>query len=200
MKTDPFGGHVLQVLEMAKNYERDSMPEWLAKPYDKIIDNQAKAGSFLEEQQIFDEAAKKEAAIGFVLKDPAVHSVLVSFRNFHDIQNYVGLSGKRLSARSNSLINSLKTTCSHLYCRHACGICESKCPHAVPVNTIMRYNHYFAAQGLEKSAMKKYDNLPGSKADLCSSCEGYCESECPYGVSIQALLSIAHHNLSLHAV
>ena len=64
----------------------------------------------------------------------------------------------------------------------------------------MRYNHYFMAQGLEKSSMEKYDNLPGNKADLCQSCEGYCERECPYGVSIQALLSIAHLNLSLYTV
>jgi predicted aldo/keto reductase-like oxidoreductase len=200
MKTDPFGGQFLQVLEMAENYEKDSMPEWLAKTYNMIIENQTKAGSFLEEQQIFDEDAKREAAIGFALNDPAAHSVLISFKSFSDIQNYVGLSGKRLSARSNSLIHSLKATCSHLYCRHACGICESKCPHAVPVNTIMRYNHYFMAQGLEKSSMEKYYSLPGKKADLCSSCEGYCEQECPYGVSIQAFLSIAHQNLSLHTV
>lgn len=200
MKTDPFGGHVLQVLEMARNYERDSMPEWLAKPYDKIIDNQAKAGSFLEEQQICDEAAKREAAIGFVLNDPSVHSVLISFRNFNDVQDYIPLSGKRLSVRHQSFIDAVKATYGHLYCRHACGICESKCPHAVPVNTIMRYNHYFMAQGQEKSSIEKYESLHGHRADLCSSCLGYCEADCPYGVSIKALLSIAHFNLTFHAV
>ena len=200
MKTDPFGGNVLRVLEAVKNHDPDSIPEYLAKTYSKIIDNQAKAGSFMEENRIYDEGAKREAAIGFVLNHPAVHSVLISFRTFHDIQNYVGLSGKRLSAGNNSFIKSVREYYSHLYCRHACGLCESKCPHAVPVNTIMRYNHYFMAQGLEKSSMEKYDNLPGNKADLCQSCEGYCERECPYGVSIQALLSIAHLNLSLYTV
>ena len=32
------------------------------------------------------------------------------------------------------------------YCHHACGEGESSCPHHVPVNTIMRYNHYFEVQ------------------------------------------------------
>jgi predicted aldo/keto reductase-like oxidoreductase len=200
MKTDPFGGHVMRVLEAAENYHRDSMPDWLVKPYHKIIDNQAKAESYLNEEQILDEDARREAALGFVLNDPVVHTALISFRTFNDIQKYISLSGKRLSARSQKLINSLTAVFSHLYCRHACGICESKCPHAVPVNTIMRYHHYFMAQGLEKSSMQKYHDLPGTKADLCSSCKGYCETECPYGVSAQALLCIAHQHLSFSTV
>ena len=50
MKTDPFGGNVLRVLEAVKNHDPDSIPEYLAKTYSKIIDNQAKAGSFMEEK------------------------------------------------------------------------------------------------------------------------------------------------------
>jgi ferredoxin len=60
----------------------------------------------------------------------------------------------------------------------------------------MRYNHYFAAQGKEKWAMKQYAQLP-VKADLCENCTGICENSCPYGVPVHGLLDMAHKTLSL---
>lgn len=199
MKTDPFGGTYLTVLESLKNYsnENKSIPESYRKIYNTIIDKQKKAEQFLHKNQLFDNNARREAAISFVLNDPSVHSALISFSTFEDITDYVALSGSRLSAKNISLINSLKENCDHLYCRHACGLCESKCPHNVPVNTIMRYNHYFVAQRREKYAIQKYYELPGTKSEKCLDCEGFCEAACPFGVSIHALLAAAHNNLSL---
>jgi len=198
MKTDPFGGTYLTVLESLKDYSNNnSIPEGYRKIYDTIIEKQKKAEQFLQKNRLFDTDARREAAISFVLNDPSVHSALISFSTFEDVTNYVALSGSRISAKNISLINSLIENCDHLYCRHACGICESKCPYNVPINTIMRYNHYFLAQGREKYAVQKYYELPGSISDKCLDCEGFCESACPYGVSIHALLVAAHNNLSL---
>jgi len=67
----------------------------------------------------------------------------------------------------------------------------------VPVNTIMRYHHYFEAPGGERFAMEKYAGLEGGGADLCVTCAGWCENACPYGVPIQGLLNMAHARLSL---
>ncbi len=200
MKTDPFGGVALGILDMVKNYENDTIPEYLRSIYERINEKQANAESFIEEHQLYDENGKREAAIGFVLNDPAVHSALISFKSFTDIDDYISLSGKRLTAENKKMINLLRETLGHLYCRHACGICENQCPHGVPINTIMRYNHYLMAQGREKYAIKKYYELPGSKPDVCSECEGLCEASCPYQVSIRSLLSIAHQNLSVSLV
>jgi len=200
MKTDPFGGYAMGVLEMVKNYENDTVPPYLQTLYNRVIEKQMNAESFIEEHQLHDEKAKREAAIGFVLNDPAVHSALISFKNFNDIDNYTRLSGKRLTAENKIMIKSLQETLGHLYCRHACGMCENQCPHGVPINTIMRYNHYLMAQGREKYAIEKYYALPGSKPDVCSECEGFCELSCPYGVSIRSLLSMAHQNLSLNSI
>jgi predicted aldo/keto reductase-like oxidoreductase len=99
--------------------------------------------------------------------------------------------------RDRSILSAYKKECGSLYCRHACGICESQCPNKVPVNTIMRYDHYFASQGREKHAMIKYAALKSARADKCQNCPGYCESTCPYGVPVQALLATAHETLSL---
>ena len=74
---------------------------------------------------------------------------------------------------------------------------ESYGQHGIPVNTIMRYDHYFVAQGREKHAMAKYAALKSKKADRCQDCAGYCESTCPYGVPVRALLATAHSTLTM---
>jgi predicted aldo/keto reductase-like oxidoreductase len=199
MKTDPFGGTYLTILDSLKSYinENKPIPENYRKMYDTILEKQKKAESFLQKDQLLDNNARREAAISFVLDNPSVHSVLISLRTFDDVNNYVSLSGARSTTKTTSLIDALRENCNHLYCRHACGLCENKCPYKVPVNTIMRYNHYFMAQQREKYAMQKYYNLTGSRADKCLDCEGFCEAACPYGVSIHALMVTAHNNLVL---
>jgi predicted aldo/keto reductase-like oxidoreductase len=87
--------------------------------------------------------------------------------------------------------------CGELYCRHACGLCEPACPNSVPVNTIMRFHQYYAAQGREREAMLNYAAIPGAKADVCTGCPGYCEAACPYHVPIQGMLFLAHSHLSM---
>ncbi len=200
MKTDPFGGAYLNITELVENYKKEgkAIPENYKAVYDKIIEKQLQAESYLEKYQVQDDNAKREVAVRFVLNHQSAHSVLITFRNFNDIMDYINLSGTRLTEKNVSFIDKLKETYGHLYCRHACGLCESKCPFEIPVNTIMRYNHYFMTQSREKYAIEKYYKLPGNKADRCSDCEGFCQQACPYGVPIHTLLSIAHRNLSLN--
>lgn len=107
------------------------------------------------------------------------------------------LETMQLESKDKELLSAYSKECGSLYCRHACGVCEPHCPHKVPVNTIMRYDHYFVSQGREKHAMAKYAALKSTTADKCQSCAGYCEFACPYGVPVRALLSTAHHTLTL---
>jgi len=143
----------------------------------------------------FDEV--RNAAIKFVLDNPNVSCACPTIKNFKDLEVYAALSGQRFDLSAKKMLSDYEKVCGEFYCRHACGICESACPHGVPVNTIMRYNHYFRAQGREKSAMMKYAVLASAKADLCTDCAGTCEEICPYGVPIQALLVLAHTTLTL---
>lgn len=199
MKIDPFGGVLLNVVDFVNNYLKDNkpIPENYQKLYDKIIEKQARAEPFLQKFGYSTDDDLREVAMGFALNHPSVHSALITFRNFTDVTDYLNLSGSRLTEKNVSMIENLKNTCDHLYCRHACGLCENSCPYGVPVNTIMRYNHYFMGQAREKYSVKKYHELSGVNAYKCSDCEGFCEQACPHGVSIQALLTIAHRNLSL---
>lgn len=199
MKTDPFGGAYNIVTNMVSNYQKENkeIPPNIQTVYSKIMKSQELAMPFLMQHGLSDVNARKEAAISFVLNHPSVSTVLISFSNFTEVADYINLSGSRLTDKSISTVNSLKDTFGPLYCRHACGICESSCPNGVPVNTIMRYNHYFTAQSREKYAISKYLGLGRPDAGNCASCEGFCEAACPYGVPIHALLEDAHKNLSL---
>jgi len=143
----------------------------------------------------FDEV--RSAAIRFVISNPDVHCVCPTILTFDDLEFYVALSGKGLTPLEDQMLADYTSVCGEFYCRHACGECESQCPHGVPVNTIMRYNHYFSSQRREKYAMVKYETLSTQKADLCSQCAGHCQRSCPYNVPIQGLLTLAHRNLTL---
>jgi predicted aldo/keto reductase-like oxidoreductase len=137
------------------------------------------------------------AAIKFCLSNPDVHSVCPSISTYDDLEFYVSLSGGRLKPVEEGMLADYKSFSEKLYCRHACGECEPHCPHDVPVNTIMRYQHYFMSQGREKHAMAKYAALERTNASVCTNCEGHCEAACPFGVKVQGLLMAAHHTLSL---
>ena len=161
--------------------------------FEKKIEN---AQEFINGHNLRSDKDIRDAALKFCLSNPKVNTVCLTVLNHEQALDYLRLSGSRLNSRETSLLTAYKADCGGLYCRHACGLCESACPDHVPVNTIMRYDHYFASQGREKLAMSQYAALR-SRADLCQNCAGLCESSCPYDLPIQALLCAAHQTLSL---
>lgn len=200
MKTDPFGKRYLDILDKVDGLKKENktVDEKMMKRYESILEKQKKGEAYLAENQLKDGKARREAAINFVLDNPAVSSALISFSNFDEITEYVSLSGGKLTQQNHAVINAMKEEYGYLYCRHACGICETSCPHQVSVNTIARFNHYFISQKREKYAIQKYLELQSPKTEMCLNCEGFCESACPYGVSVRAIMAIAHNNLNLN--
>lgn len=164
---------------------------------ERFKEKAGKAESFIKKYNLKNPEKIRDAAIRFVLSNPNVNTVCCSMRNFDDLERFIRLSGTSLSDMEKWKLAAYREGCGELYCRHACGLCEPNCPHHVPVNTIMRYSHYFEAQGREKYAIAKYDAIPGAKADLCWNCQGFCEATCPYDVPIQGMLMMAHQRLSL---
>ena len=176
--------------------ENKPIPEYYPPLITKLEEKEKKARWFIDKYKLDDAKKLRDAAIKFALSNPNVSTVCCSFRSFDDLDGFLPLSGTKLDGIEKEKLSLYKEGCGSLYCRHACGICETSCPHGVPVNTIMRYNHYFQAQGKEKYAMKNYARL-STKADLCADCKGHCESACPYDVPIYGLLNIAHKTLTL---
>lgn len=198
MKTNPVGTYLLMKGRVdALEKKGKKVPEYLAKIVTTLKAKADKADSFIKKHNLENPAEIRDAAIKFVLRNPDVHTVACSCRSFDDVENFVKLSGCALTAAEKKKLSAYIEGCAQFYCRHACGLCEAKCPHRVPVNTIMRYNHYFEAQGREKYALQKYAELPGAKADRCFDCNGHCEAACPYGVPVHGLLGMAHQRLTL---
>ena len=199
MKTNPFtGGYVFWMGEIEK-YEKEGgkLTEWQLEIRRKFKERQANAEPFIKKYNLNNKAEIRDAAIRFVLSNQDVSSVVITFMNFEDIEDYLRLSGSRFTVLDKKKLIAYSMANGNLYCRHACGICESQCPHEIPVNTIMRYNHYFVAQGQQKYAIEKYAKMEGPKAVSCETCRGFCSTQCPYGVPIQSLLNLAHLNLTL---
>ncbi|MFC1492628.1 aldo/keto reductase [candidate division KSB1 bacterium] len=205
MKVNPvnfyqFGVDNVKRLEQLKKEGREIPDEYMSrqKTLLKEYENRIKdADAFKEKYGLTTTDEIRDASIKFCLNNPDVHAVCPTPANFDELNAYIALSGQTLTESEGSMLQDYETAFGRYYCRHACGLCHSACPHGVPVNTIMRYNHYLDAQGREKHAIQHYANLRGTDARKCSNCAGHCEKMCPYGVPIHSLLIYAHNNLSL---
>ena len=198
MKSNPLSRY-FDTKSRIEQMTKDGQPidERMQKSMQQMEETAKRAEAFIQKNGLKTPAEVKAAALKFVLAEPRVHTLNLAFNTFEDVQNYLALSGSGLGRKEQGLLASFERECGSLYCRHACGVCESQCPSGVPVNTIMRFNHYFEAQGSEKFAMEKYAALETAKADACRRCAGFCETACPYGVPVRTLLSLAHAQLTL---
>jgi predicted aldo/keto reductase-like oxidoreductase len=207
-KKKKIGTALMKTTPVFKYYLIKSMVERLQKEAKEIHllykegltrfkDKLDKAERFIKKYDLKNPDEIREAAFRFVLANPNVNTVCCSLKNYDEMERVLRLSGSKYSDRDKATLAVYKEGCGELYCRHACGMCEPRCPQGVPVNTIMRYFHYFMAQEREKEAMLKYAKIPGARADSCRECPGYCETACPYNIPILGMLHLAHDQLSL---
>lgn len=203
MKTDP--GLILEteresLNSMEERYKKDGkeFPDAVKKLSLTAAERTAATEAFLKKHGIAGPEKTRDAAIKFCLNNPGVHAVCPSINSFEALEAFVSLSGQKLELKDEAVLDDYREVYGSSYCRHACGLCEGSCPRGVPVNTIMRYEYYFAAKGREKEAMGLYAAVSdrGLDAGDCAGCAGHCEAACPYGVPIQAKLLMAHENLT----
>jgi uncharacterized protein len=198
MKANPVGTYdwILGEVEKVKA-SGEKMPDYLPALLERVKKVADQADTFRTTYNLANDSEMLAAAYRFVLSHPDVHTVCCMVQNFADLDTFTLLSGTKLAAPEEKKLTAYAGTCGQFYCRHACGECEARCPRGVPVNSIMRFRHYFSAQRREKYALAEYAALKTSRADLCSECPGYCQKACPYGVPIQAMLALAHRTLTL---
>jgi predicted aldo/keto reductase-like oxidoreductase len=198
MKVNPvkFYDDVQEQFAKAEEAGRKIPPAYL-KWLEEYKTFSAQAEAFKQKYGLNSKGEIRDAAVRFALDHPDVHAICPTLNNFEDLEAYVSLSGTRFEETEQEMLAEYTDRFAHTYCRHACNQCEPSCPHGVPVNTIMRYHHYFAAQHREKYAMEKYHSLKNHPAACCTSCPGYCEQACPHNVPIQGLLLQADLALSL---
>ncbi len=198
MKSNPVGQYYnfksrLEAME-EKSGERY---EYFKKLVERAKSKADLAEDFIKKYGLENPDDISDAATRYVLDNKNVSAICLAIETFDDANRFLNLSGSKLTTRDQGMLYEYEQRFGDLYCRHSCGLCEPSCPYGVPVNTIMRYNHYFEAQGREKEAMQKYAKLPTTKADRCLTCEGFCERSCPYGLPVKGLLCMSHERLTL---
>ena len=179
-----------------KNQNKE-FPEALTKLAKITEDRGAAAEAFLKKYGLQGAEQTRAAAIKFCLDRPEVHCVCPSINSFGELDAYMELSGTRFTARESAMLAEGRKTFGDLNCRIGCTHCQGACPRGIPVNSIMRYEYYFRAQGREKAAMADYAGLGARNAADCADCPGYCEAACPHGVPIQGKLLLAHDRLTM---
>jgi predicted aldo/keto reductase-like oxidoreductase len=156
-----------------------------------------KTKPFAKKYNLTSKEQLKLTSIQWVLQNPDMHTVCVSFSEFTQVDQTIPISGSEMSQLDHRLLQDYGTLFKSSYCRHGCHQCLSACPHQLPVSTIFRYAYYFQNQGREKEAMVKYSRLQGRNGTFCAECNAPCLNHCPHGVDIQAHLMHAHSNLTL---
>lgn len=152
---------------------------------------------FAEKYKIKTDSQLRLASLQWVLSNPDICTVCMRIKDFDGVDMILPMSGTKLSRANHRFLHDFEYAFSSRYCRHGCRDCMDRCPHKLPVSTIMRYSYYFVMQGREKESMIKYAGLNGHDASFCFNCDAPCKRGCPYGVSIQANLVNAHSLLTV---
>ena len=136
-----------------------------------------------------------QAAFRWVLSNPDVSCLVVSFFEHRHVDEYLAASGQAPSPEDHALLQRYDELIAGTYCFPHCGACLDACPVRLPIHDVLRHRMYFEDYGQEKQAMRLYSGLE-KQADVCIGCSAPCTGACPHGVPIQERMIGAHRRLS----
>jgi predicted aldo/keto reductase-like oxidoreductase len=125
-----------------------------------------------------------QAAFRWVLSNPNVSCLVVSFYKPQHVEEYIYASGTQPTAADVALLERYDELTRGDYCQPHCGVCLSSCPEQLAINDILRYRMYFRDYGWEKEGMRLYAALDRN-ASRCANCPAPCTDTCPIGVPIK---------------
>jgi predicted aldo/keto reductase-like oxidoreductase len=146
-----------------------------------------------EEQDSYTQAAFK-----WVLSNPKVACLVVSFSELAHVDEYIYASGKLPAQNDYASLQRYDELIAGKHCYQHCGACLSSCPEGLPIDDVLRFRMYFEDYGDEREAMRQYDKLQ-VKADVCTGCNAPCANACPFDVPIAEATQGAHRMLTLGA-
>ena len=137
-----------------------------------------------------------QAAFKWVMSNPDVSCLVISFFETEHVDEYIHASGKSMTTNDTAVLQKYDEMIAGTHCLANCGDCLGSCPHAVPINDVLRHRMYFEDYGDQKQAMQLYSALD-KNADSCLTCTAPCTGACPQNINIQDRMSGAHEKLSL---
>jgi aryl-alcohol dehydrogenase-like predicted oxidoreductase len=132
-----------------------------------------------------DASSYAQAAFRWVLSNPSVGCLVVSFFKPEHVDEYLHASGGRMTPEDVAVLERYDTRIAGTYCQPHCGACLSACPEQLAVNDVLRYRMYFEDYGREKEGMRLYAALDRD-ARRCTDCPAPCEAYCPVNIPIRA--------------
>jgi aryl-alcohol dehydrogenase-like predicted oxidoreductase len=145
-----------------------------------------------------EKAAYSQAAFKWVLSNPDVSALVVSFWQPEQLDEYLAASGQQPRTSDVALLERYDQLTRGDYCQPHCGVCLGACPEQLAINDVLRHRMYFRDYGWEKEGMLQYAKLDRN-AMICADCSAPCTGSCPIGVPIREKMLDAHRLLSLRA-
>ncbi len=127
--------------------------------------------------------ANAKAAIKWVLQDQNVHTAILGFTTFDQINTDLSVMEDLTLTETEKKDLQLQSSIEGLYCQ-GCERCLAQCPHQLPIPDIMRaYMYTYGYQNLGAAQDLLFSlNLP---ANVCGDCE-QCPVRCAKGFDISA--------------
>ena len=136
-----------------------------------------------------------QAAFKWVLSNPNIANLVISFHNSQHADEYLFASGQSLTTEDIAILEKYDDLIAGTHCFQHCNACEGACPAGVPIHDVLRHRMYFEDYGDQKQAMGLYAKL-NLNADACLSCTAPCAGACPEGIPIRERMMGAHEMLS----
>ncbi len=137
-----------------------------------------------------------QSAFKWVLSNPSVSCLVISFTDPRHVDEYLYASGGRLTSDDVAVLARYDQVIAGRHCFAHCGACLGSCPESLAINDVLRHRMYFEDYGQEKLAMQLYAGLE-KQADVCIGCSAPCTGACPFEVPIQERTTGAHQLLTL---
>jgi aryl-alcohol dehydrogenase-like predicted oxidoreductase len=128
--------------------------------------------------------AYSQAAFRWVLSNPNVSCLVVSFWDPQHVDEYLAASGTALTDQDVARLEHYDRVVAGDYCQPHCGLCLDSCPHALPVNDVLRWRMYAKDYHWPEEGRLRYATL-AKNATTCVTCPAPCRSACPHGIPIR---------------
>jgi uncharacterized protein len=136
-----------------------------------------------------------QAAFKWVLSNPDVGCLVVSFFEHQHVNEYLAASGERPTSADLALLERYDERIAGTHCRPHCGECLDSCPEELPINDVLRYRMYAEDYGWADEGRRLYRQLP-KQADVCLACPAPCAGVCPDRIAIRGRMLGTHRLLA----
>ena len=138
--------------------------------------------------------AYSQSAFRWVLSNPNVSCLVISFSKPEHVDEYLAASGTALKPTDVARLEKYDRLIAGDYCQPHCGQCLDSCPENLPINDVLRYRMYAKESDWAEEGRSKYALLE-KDASVCVGCPAPCRGACPHGVPIRTTMLDAHYIL-----